>query len=146
MMINTYLCISSLSVIWSYIPFQKSPSAHGSVEVAWKSFLVHVLVMYSGKDIHIHSLMVTPTHTWSKTTCSTNNNLILWNNEKLTLTWNSVLACTQYFTVVLIIANNTLQHCFHLRNTRRTAEVWMDEYKRFYYAARPMARSAAYGK
>ncbi|XP_031569273.1 polypeptide N-acetylgalactosaminyltransferase 2-like [Actinia tenebrosa] len=33
----------------------------------------------------------------------------------------------------------------YMKNTRRTAEVWMDEYKRFYYAARPMARSAAYG-
>lgn len=32
------------------------------------------------------------------------------------------------------------------RNTRRTAEVWMDDYKKFYYAARPMARSAPYGK
>ena len=32
------------------------------------------------------------------------------------------------------------------RNTRRTAEVWMDEYKRFYYAARPMARSTNYGR
>ncbi|EDO30269.1 predicted protein, partial [Nematostella vectensis] len=33
----------------------------------------------------------------------------------------------------------------YMKNTRRTAEVWMDEYKRFYYAARPMARSALYG-
>lgn len=33
----------------------------------------------------------------------------------------------------------------YMKNTRRTAEVWMDEYKRFYYAARPMARGANYG-
>lgn len=33
----------------------------------------------------------------------------------------------------------------YMKNTRRTAEVWMDEYKRFYYAARPMARSVNYG-
>ena len=32
------------------------------------------------------------------------------------------------------------------RNTRRTAEVWMDEYKKFYYAARPGARKTPYGK
>ncbi|XP_020909199.1 polypeptide N-acetylgalactosaminyltransferase 2 isoform X2 [Exaiptasia diaphana] len=33
----------------------------------------------------------------------------------------------------------------YMKNTRRTAEVWMDEYKKFYYAARPLARSAPYG-
>lgn len=33
-----------------------------------------------------------------------------------------------------------------LRNTRRAAEVWMDEYKNFYYAAVPSARNVPYGK
>ncbi|XP_071078920.1 polypeptide N-acetylgalactosaminyltransferase 14-like [Haliotis cracherodii] len=33
----------------------------------------------------------------------------------------------------------------YMKNTRRTAEVWMDDYKRFYYAARPSARMQAYG-
>ncbi|KAK3755481.1 hypothetical protein QZH41_017635, partial [Actinostola sp. cb2023] len=33
----------------------------------------------------------------------------------------------------------------YMKNTRRTAEVWMDDYKKFYYAARPMARSASFG-
>ena len=32
------------------------------------------------------------------------------------------------------------------RNTRRTAEVWMDSYKRFFYAARPSAKGKPYGK
>ncbi|KAF3823828.1 hypothetical protein GH733_006832 [Mirounga leonina] len=32
------------------------------------------------------------------------------------------------------------------RNTRRAAEVWMDEYKNFYYAAVPSARNVPYGK
>lgn len=33
-----------------------------------------------------------------------------------------------------------------LRNTRRAAEVWMDEFKNFYYAAVPSARNVPYGK
>lgn len=35
---------------------------------------------------------------------------------------------------------------FVFRNTRRAAEVWMDEYKNFYYAAVPSARNVPYGK
>lgn len=33
----------------------------------------------------------------------------------------------------------------YIRNTRRTAEVWMDSYKKFYYSARPSARGKPYG-
>ncbi|XP_072404993.1 polypeptide N-acetylgalactosaminyltransferase 14 [Chiloscyllium punctatum] len=33
----------------------------------------------------------------------------------------------------------------YIRNTERTVEVWMDEYKRFYYAARPSAKGRPYG-
>ena len=32
------------------------------------------------------------------------------------------------------------------RNTRRTAEVWMDDYKKHYYAARPSAKGKPYGE
>lgn len=32
------------------------------------------------------------------------------------------------------------------RNTRRAAEVWMDNYKQFYYNAVPLARNIPYGK
>ncbi len=35
--------------------------------------------------------------------------------------------------------------CFN-RNTQRTAEVWMDEFKKHYYAARPSARNRPYGE
>lgn len=31
------------------------------------------------------------------------------------------------------------------RNTRRAAEVWMDDYKQYYFAAVPMAKSVSYG-
>ena len=34
----------------------------------------------------------------------------------------------------------------HDRNTRRTAEVWMDSYKKFYYSARPSAKGKPYGR
>ncbi|MBN3306206.1 GLT14 acetylgalactosaminyltransferase, partial [Amia calva] len=33
----------------------------------------------------------------------------------------------------------------YIKNTRRTAEVWMDKFKLFYYSARPAARGKPYG-
>lgn len=41
---------------------------------------------------------------------------------------------------------SSFPHLSSLRNTRRAAEVWMDEYKNFYYAAVPSARNVPYGK
>ena len=36
---------------------------------------------------------------------------------------------------------------FHdYRNTRRAAEVWMDEFKTYYYAAVPSARNVPFGR
>jgi hypothetical protein len=32
------------------------------------------------------------------------------------------------------------------RNTRRAAEVWMDDFKQFYYAAVPLAKNIPFGK
>jgi hypothetical protein len=37
-------------------------------------------------------------------------------------------------------------HLTTARNTRRTAEVWMDDYKQHYYAARPSAKGKPYGE
>uniref|UniRef100_A0A8D3BLZ1 polypeptide N-acetylgalactosaminyltransferase n=1 Tax=Scophthalmus maximus TaxID=52904 RepID=A0A8D3BLZ1_SCOMX len=33
----------------------------------------------------------------------------------------------------------------YIKNTRRTAEVWMDDFRLFYYSARPAARGKSYG-
>ncbi|XP_070577515.1 polypeptide N-acetylgalactosaminyltransferase 2-like isoform X2 [Ptychodera flava] len=33
----------------------------------------------------------------------------------------------------------------YIKNTRRTAEVWMDDYKKYFYAARPSAKGKPYG-
>ena len=32
------------------------------------------------------------------------------------------------------------------KNTRRAAEVWMDDYKKYYYAAVPLARNVPFGR
>lgn len=32
------------------------------------------------------------------------------------------------------------------RNTRRAAEVWMDDYKKYYYASVPLAKNIPFGK
>ena len=39
-----------------------------------------------------------------------------------------------------------LYSCYCYRNTRRAAEVWMDEFREFYYAAVPSARNVPFGK
>ena len=48
----------------------------------------------------------------------------------------------RYLSVAMVICYLLLHH----RNTRRTAEVWMDSYKKFYYSARPSAKGKPYGR
>ena len=73
--VNASYCPSALESFRSVIAimrsfffrfWQKSPSGHGNVEEAWKSFLVQELVTCSEKDIPIHFLMEMPTLTWSR--------------------------------------------------------------------------------
>ena len=46
-------------------------------------------------------------------------------------------ACVRYLTVV---------YFFNPRNTLRTVEVWLDDYKSFYYQKVPYARGRDYGE
>ena len=41
-----------------------------------------------------------------------------------------------------LMMSRLMMYC---RNTRRAAEVWMDDYKKYYYAAVPLARNVAFG-
>ena len=55
--------------------------------------------------------------------------------------------CVSYKILLLVCACTNHTVCTDpTRNTRRTAEVWMDEYKEYYYAARPSARGKPYGE
>ena len=44
------------------------------------------------------------------------------------------------------VVNAAFFYFYNIRNTKRTAEVWMDEYKKYYYAARPSAKGRGQGK
>ena len=53
--------------------------------------------------------------------------------------------CTHPLTIIQISINN-FKIKFYFRNTRRAAEVWMDDYKKFYYDAVPLAKNVPFGR
>lgn len=55
------------------------------------------------------------------------------------------VACRNASSAVITASEQVLCLCPR-RNTRRAAEVWMDEYKQYYYSARPSAQGKAFGR
>lgn len=53
--------------------------------------------------------------------------------------------CGDASSTVITVTEQALCLCPR-RNTRRAAEVWMDEYKQYYYSARPSAQGKAFGR
>ena len=87
-------CRKSMFLSWNVIYFrclQKSPSEHGNVEAAWRSFLVRELVTCSEKDIHTHFQMETPILTWSR----------LWTKSQtfffIFIMWRETFFCLLFF-------------------------------------------------
>lgn len=54
--------------------------------------------------------------------------------------------CLRFLSLNLKLRKFRNVMLFVCRNTRRAAEVWMDDYKRFYFGAVPSARYAVFGE
>ena len=51
-----------------------------------------------------------------------------------------VVCCCFHSMLLLLLFLFTANVVVSFRNTKRTAEVWLDSYKKFFYAARPSAK------
>ncbi|KAF0023910.1 hypothetical protein F2P81_024540 [Scophthalmus maximus] len=65
----------------------------------------------------------------------------IWGGENFV----SVVLCGRE-AIEIRLMTRCFKCVFAPRNTRRTAEVWMDDFRLFYYSARPAARGKSYGE